>query len=439
MHSSNGTDFFFHKDEEHLKNVEKNFYGSTSFNVKTQSEEIFTPEIVTQENDSSKSEIKEIENNINNDIVASKYEILKEISVVGNEKINSNFICELNNGYIVISNYDKKLLFFDNKCLNKLTIKFPFMINSINEINNTESNKIKIFACSTYSIYIVTVDLLTNKSKIEKCNLSEEEKQLFLHDFNKNNDSNIKTYNYHYILKLKNNKYILCTNYGIYECYNLDNSIEKMPKIVLLEQYIEGAFINDNLICFKSNKQLTNGEDLLTIFNLYSKKIIEKIDNYSFSISPYRLILLTQNEKKKTLICACTKYSSDQKNGILLVNFEFNGSEEFKTKVSFEEIESFSVNCICKLNNKIKDNEIFLMVGGVDEEYNKGMVKLYKLEFNENEINIEYLQNIELGDNIEGSISYICQLKNGKIIVSCGNGNILFTAPNLDGYNDEDF
>ena len=435
MYPSEDLDNFI-QDEDHLKNATYNIYGTNSFKEITKSEEISTPKIITEENDNSINEEKDYKNNINNDIVASKYEIIKEISFIDSQKTNSNFINELTNGYIVISNYDKNLLIFDNNFKNILTIKFPFMINSINEIKNTEKNKIKIFACSISFIYKISLDIITKKSKIEKFNLSEEENQLALHDFNRNINSDIKNYNYHYIIQLNNNKQMLCTNYGIYECYNLDSLQEKMPQIVLLEQYIEGVLLKDNLICFKSNKQLTNGEDLLTIFNSYSKKIIKNINNYSFSISSYRLILFTQNENKKTLICACTKYSSEQKNGILLVNFEFNG-DEFETNISFEEIESFSVNCICKLNNKNKDNEIFLLVGGVDEEYNRGIIKLYKLEFNENETNIEFLQNIELGDNIDGSISYICQLKNGKIIVSCGNGNILYTAPNLDGYNDD--
>ena len=259
---------------------------------------------------------------------------------------------------------------------------------------------------------------------------------MVIHDFKRDLNSDIKNYNYHFIIQLKNSQ-ILCTNYGIYECQNLESTKEKMPKIVLLKQYTEGVIVKDNIICFKSNKQLTNGDDLLTIFNSYSKKVISEINGYSFAISPNRLILINQNEKRKILISACTQYSREQNNAILFVNFVFSEDEKFETKVHFEEIEYFSVNCICKLNINNKNNEIFLLAGGVDEEYNKGIIKLYKVEFNDNETNVEFLQNIELGDYIEGSISYIYQLKNGKIIVSCGNGNILYTTPNLDGYNED--
>ena len=208
MYPSEDLDNFI-QDEDHLKNATYNIYGTNSFKEITKSEEISTPKIITEENDNSINEEKDYKNNINNDIVASKYEIIKEISFIDSQKTNSNFINELTNGYIVISNYDKNLLIFDNNFKNILTIKFPFMINSINEIKNTEKNKIKIFVCSIYFIYKISLDIITKKSKIEKCNLSEEENQLALHDFNRNINSDIKNYNYHYIIQLNNNKQML--------------------------------------------------------------------------------------------------------------------------------------------------------------------------------------------------------------------------------------
>ena len=52
---------------------------------------------------------------------------------------------------------------------------------------------------------------------------------------------------------------------------------------------------------------------------------------------------------------------------------------------------------------------------GVDEDYNQGVVKIFKI--NENEIDIEYLQNLEFDESIEGSIGFIYQLKNGKLLL----------------------
>ena len=65
------------------------------------------------------------------------------------------------------------------------------------------------------------------------------------------------------------------------------------------------------------------------------------------------------------------------------------------------------------------------------------MIKLCQIDLTLDEANIEVLQDLEFEENLEGSISSIYQLKCGKIIVSTGNGNILFTEPNLDGYNED--
>jgi hypothetical protein len=78
------------------------------------------------------------------------------------------------------------------------------------------------------------------------------------------------------------------------------------------------------------------------------------------------------------------------------------------------------------------------LAGGVDDGCNQGIVKLYKLSIDNNVPNIEELQKIELGKEANGPIYFIYQLRDGKIIVSCGSGNIIFTRPNLDGFNDDD-
>ena len=228
---------------------------------------------------------------------------------------------------------------------------------------------------------------------------------------------------------------------------NLFKFIKKEDKlnIIINEQYIEGIALNDNLICLKSNKQLIKGEDSLIVINLKNNKVIKKIDGYSFTVSTYRLNLISLNENKKIIVCACTKYGSDQKNGILVINFDLNNDEITNISEFFEETETFNINCICclNINNKNDKNEEtkiekkYLLVGGVDDEYNQGLIKLCQIDLTQNEANIEILQDLEFEENLEGSISSIYQLKNGKIIISSGSGNILFTEPNLDGYNED--
>ena len=401
---------------------------------------------------------REYKNNLINDIEkneeASKYEIIKYIKFINDYKSNSNFIVELHNRFLLISTYDKNLFLFSDIYELIFQIKFPFMLNSCFEMKSEEKDKIKIICCSIFYIYIISLDLINSKLDIEKTTILNDSEDInnfndIQNDFKRTLNSEVKVFNYLFMNKLKNNKEIFCTNNGVYESTSILNKEIFMSEIILLEQYTEGILINDKLICFKSNKQLTNGEDMLTIFNLNTKKIIKKINGYSFNISQYRLILLPINEKKKMLVCACTKYSSEQDNGILIVDFEFINDEKIEIKTYFKNTESFSINCICNLNldnNKDKkeysnDNnqnkEIYLLAGGIDNEYYEGLIKLYKIEKDEGEINIEFMQDIELNDDIEGNISYIYQLKNGKIIISTAGGNILFTPPNLEGFKDD--
>ena len=382
---------------------------------------------------------------------ASIYEIMKNIKQIDKDNCISNcyIIKELTNECVVFATYNKKIFLYDKEFNLLLEIKFPYLINSINEVQNNNQNLIELICCSVFFIYIISFDLTSKKHKcVPKSINSDKENELNLNDIQNDikriYNSETKNYNYIFMLENKNGQQIFCTNNGVYESENILNKKRKIPEIILLKQYLECVSLNDKLICFKSNKQLLNGQDNLTILNMRTKKIISEIDGYSFTLYSDRLILLPQDEKggKKILIASCTKYSNAQKNGILVVNIDFKSEEKVETKAEFLETEYFSINCICYLDNKKKDNnkkDIYLLAGGVDSEYSKGMVKLYKIYEEEGKTSIEFLQEVLSEENFEGAISCIHQLKNGKIIISAGNGNILFSSPNLDGYKEDDF
>ena len=441
--SSNSTDLYY------------KLYGSNPTEKIKEPKELTEPEILFLENkidkekDNKNGKIKN--DNSLEDIskllneTASKYEIIKNILYLGNEedKTNANFISELDNSFIIISTYDKHLILYNENYRKILKIKFPLPINSFNELKRKEKNIIRLICCSVYSVYELSLDLINKEVKIEKCIFSQnikEEKEKENKENKENKDDEHeekKRFNYHYMFKVNDDKEFLCTNHGVYEGNNILNKEENNQEPILFSQYTELVELNNRFICLKSNSQLSKGEDSLTIFEMNDKKIINKINGYSFSISSYKLILLSHNEKNKTLICGCTKYSSDQKNGILIVNFDLKEEESIKTNIKFEETDSFNLNCICYLKNINKENnnrEGILLAGGVDNEYNQGVIKMFKINCEENNINVEYLQDLELDDSIEGNISYIYQLKNGKIIISCENGNYLFAEPNLEGY-----
>ena len=438
--SSNSTDLYY------------KLYGSHPTEKIKEPKELTEPEILFLDNKIDKEKDNKngkIKNDISLEDISkllnetpSKYEIIKNILYLGNEedKTNANFISELDNSFIIISTYDKHLILYNENYQKILKIKFPLPINSFNELKSKEKNIIRLICCSVYSVYELSLDLINKEVKIEKCIFSQNLKEEKEKENKDDEHEEKKSFNYHYMFKLKNNKEFLCTNHGVYEGNNILNKEENNQEPILSSQYTELVELNNRFICFKSNNQLNKGEDSLTIFEINDKKIINKINGYSFSISPYKLILLSHNEKNKTLICGCTKYSSEQKNGILIVNFDLNEEEIIKTNIKFEETDSFNLNCICYLKNKNKENnnrEGFLLAGGVDNEYNQGVIKMFKINCDENNLNVEFLQDLELDDSIEGNISYIYQLKNGKIIISCENGNYLFTEPNLEGYTED--
>jgi hypothetical protein len=382
---------------------------------------------------------------------ASIYEIMKNIKQIDKDKCinNSYIIKELANGCVLFATYNKKIYLYSKDFNFLFETKFPYLVNSIYEVQNNNQNLIKIICCSVFYIYIISFDLNSKEHQCVKESINSDiESEHNLNDIQNEigrvNNSDKKSVNYIFLLESKNGQHIFCTNNGVYESENILTRERKISKIILLQQYLECISLNDKLICFKSNKQLLNGQDKLTILNLRTKQITSEIDGYSFTLYSDRLILVPLDEKgeKKILIASCTKYSNAQKNGILVVNIDFKSEEKVETKAEFLETEYFSINCICYLDDKKKDNnkkDIYLLAGGVDSEYSKGMVKLYKIYEEEGKTCIEFLQEVLSEENFEGSISCVYQLKNGKIIISAGNGNILFSSPNLVGYKEDNF
>ena len=164
------------------------------------------------------------------------------------------------------------------------------------------------------------------------------------------------------------------------------------------------------------------------------------------------------NYKNKILLCACKKYLSNQKNGILLVNIQLN---EEQVENPFYDTGDFEVYCFCPLfkNDEtnilevqsdfiFKETEYFL-VGGFDNYKGEGMIKLYKILYSDKayKAKIEYLQDIvfDRNENFEGfkgAINCIIQTKKSKdkerILASCYDGNIyLLSKPNLEYYLNE--
>ena len=93
-----------------------------------------------------------------------------------------------------------------------------------------------------------------------------------------------------------------------------------------------------------------------------------------------------------------------------------------------------------KNKNKVIATEYFL-VGGFEPNKQRGLIKLYKINYNNNNLNltnIEYIQDIEVKKiknfkGFKGPITCITQSKyNWNILITCFDGNVyLFSPPNI--------
>jgi hypothetical protein len=259
----------------------------------------------------------------------------------------------------------------------------------------------------------------------------------------------------------ENNFAIIGQENSIYitDLFNLENALIKQNPIISGKSYIGSIKISQNIIAITSNKVQYYGEDKLIFYNIDKKKISKEIEGPSFTSGINGLALMPREEtkaKNKILLCACTKYTNDQKNGIYLANPQLEDNQ--LVNYPFYDTGNFEVFCFCPIliinpKNKIlqegEEKEIidtkYFFVGGFNEDKKEGEIKLYKVIYSEKAFNnkIEFVQNIEFERNkdfngFEGAVSCIIQAKkesNGNILVTCYSGKIyLLSVPNLDLY-----
>ena len=252
------------------------------------------------------------------------------------------------------------------------------------------------------------------------------------------------------IILMKKGTLIFCSENGII-IYN-NSYLTNKPELTIIKKnpsYKGGIRINENLVALTSNKILPKGKDKLIIYNINTKKKIIDIENYSFALSQNNLSLINipesfekYYENKKLIICACKKYLSSQKNGILLAALDLDNNQIYS---KFYQTTTFEVYCFCQIisNNNNNDNNNIISVNNIDKvytkfilvggfaPYNRKLIKLYKINFNENieKCEMEFIRNIIIqkkGDfkGFKGAIKSITQSReNGNILISCVDKN----------------
>jgi hypothetical protein len=344
------------------------------------------------------------------------YQILKFEKLIFKHD-NLKFFLSLNNGnYLSCSNETKMVLFdHDFKMLSKLNA-FNDIIFNIIEIND-KKNSVELFSCNGKTIY--TLDINKNNYEVEtKTYEVPNMKTLFCGKVNKND-------------------YVLAGINGamkIIDLFNFNSSEKKMYKLTNTS-IRTGLVINEQYIALLSNELIPKGANLLAICDLNENKVKHLIKGYSFNLSENSLSLIEFEKEEIILICACKKYKSNQRNGIIIIKMKTDG-KNFKYK--FYETNNFVPYCFAQIFTTI-----FILVGGFNLDKCQGEIRLYMIK--KRDINeLIYVQNIEIIDDeyynfygIDIPINNLIQIKDsGKIVVTTIDGHIfLFSKPNLDYYN----
>ena len=306
----------------------------------------------------------------------------------------------------------------------KNQIRFKDYIFKIYE-DEILDEEIRILACSRNKIYSCA-NIINNKNILDS-KLGIKPNLLFL-------------------IKKKDDFYA-CYEKDI-KFYNNSKIIKKSSNVRYIEFSKSGIFIDDDYIVFKSTK--INFNELL-LYNIKNNEIVNIAKQYSLIYSSNGLAL----NNNHILLCACKKYTKNQKNGILLIKFKvrLNDIEFIKF---FYDTKNFEVYCFCWLLKIKKDNKInilannkgksdfskYFLVGGFSRDKNQGLIKLYKVIYSDkfHDIQIEFINDISIMNSFnkdfrgfKSPISSIIQSNIDKnILITCWDGNVyLFSAENL--------
>ena len=318
--------------------------------------------------------------------------------IIGKHKKISEKIRELNDGNFLSDGYNE--IFKYDMNFNK--------IESIDELKNY------------FSFFVDKNDaIISLKNKFASFkNLNN--------DTNSFNQTEISCRN---LFNLDGGNYLVCDKSQIlYGANVLKNNIskEEFKDLKMKKAYRGGIKIANEIFAITSNRILSKGENKLKFFEKNNKNFLSdiEVENYSFILSENNCALMEipKQENSKLLLVACKKYVKNDKNGILLIKLQFgNNNNSNKKFPKFYDTKNFEVYCFCPIletvenkyileSNKmqIKDTGYFF-VGGFDLDRREGLIKLYKVIYNDEieKIKIEYIQDIIVEKKIRKEVSQV--------------------------------
>jgi len=381
--------------------------------------------------------------------------VIKFVKII-NKNTNKNAlktidcIKELSNGYFVTYGIYDYINIYDSYYI----LKFQKNIsrNSIYDIcenskkSEDKSLELYIFCGDKFYLYKLEIDI--NDIKIKR-------NQEFINDYSI----------FCFEVKNKNGKTsnIICGTKGVkYEEDLISQVLISNNDILYINPICGGIIIEDKYFALISN-EIISDKNVLILYNLENLETIKKPykieKEYTFNLSQNNLSYVkmesskNKNEDEIILLCACKKYFKSKENGILIVNININKLKIKYTK--FLKTGSFEVYCFCPISLLEKRNNSFfsleksetknakyILIGGFEQC--KGNIKLFKLFYNNNTINLECIDDdiIDFGKNnnfrgFKKPINCIIQnKKNGEIISSSWDGNLyLFDRPNINYFS----
>ena len=409
---------------------------------------------------------RKIHSNINNNLIAEEkileYKAEKNIKINKIKKIFEykkeitkhsdavQMIKELGCGKFVSCGLDGQLILYDENMDSINSINIDNWIYSISEIPDTQN---EFMACCPEKIFLVSI----------------KDNELFI----QNKRLNLKNSLNKYSFSTKEDEIILCGNSSLtqYKGYIKDIQKENNDIYVLNSLHTTcGKKITKNIIAVVSNKVYSKGEDILKTINTNNKNELNQIE-YSFNINPNSLLIIETNikinsnnsaqeggnkkkkrnknkanisskttENAKLLFCACTKYLEEQKNGIFVICPNNNAK---RIQEEFYDTGNFEVFCFCLLiktegeSNENDKDKHFLLVGGYDNNFNTGLVKLFEIKYDTNDkielTKLIFRRNVYNLSNSKHPINCIIQSsKTGEIIVTSWDGSVkIFSKPNF--------
>ena len=446
--SANSNSRFNQKSSEMNNKTQKYKDNDTSMNTNNENCEIIQFEKIINKIDKKGKVESRYQSEKNNN-----QEDNNNIQNIYNKKYYSQFIKKMKDNCLVIGD--------DNGILYTLNQNFEIK-NEINAKYYTEFELIKkklIEEKKENKIEIRKIGEMTEKTKIGLILTIKEMREEKIKKLVDGKISRKEIINYNYIIYFEtqiysNKEYIIAYEKGIFQ-FNFSPFgiylIEDFNKHKTSDiSFKGGTKINDNYLALSSNSILSNGKDKLFIYDIKNKTIIQELDgSFYFGINCLNIVDIECPNigNKKMLLCACKKYIQGQKNGIMAIDTEIKKTENLK--YIFHPIDNFEVNCFCQIKISKEDKMIktnYFFVGGFDEDKREGIIKLYEINYiDEKHFDIIFLEDIEIEIKsklckfFNGSINCIFQNNNGKLLVSCLDGNLYaFSQPNIKYYLEEE-